>query len=239
LVQQLLFAFLVIVAPAWDFWATRRLKKAPGSPQKIAYYKILCAWLWLSSVVAVTTLGFRKIFTIAPIPVEALWLFGHAWVKYLVGTVIVSFVGLTFLSCAMVVWKKLRNRPRSYRSANALKAFDYFFPATRIERRWWVFVCVTAGICEETLFRGFLLHYLHVFPWNLNLTLALLISSLIFGLNHLFQGIGGVVSTATAGLLFGLLFLLSGNLLLPIILHALVDLRLLVILRPPAENPQP
>ena len=30
---------------------------------------------------------------------------------------------------------------------------------------------------------GFMLHYLHVFPWTLNLTLALLISSVIFGFN--------------------------------------------------------
>jgi len=42
----------------------------------------------------------------------------------------------------------------------------------------------TAGVCEETLFRGFMLHYLHVFPWTLNLSLALLISSVIFGFNH-------------------------------------------------------
>jgi len=81
-----------------------------------------------------------------------------------------------------------------------------------------------------------MLHYLHVFPWTLNLTLALLISSLIFGLNHLFGGVGGVVESATAGFLLGLLFLLSGNLLLPIILHVLIDLRMLVILRPLAEQ---
>jgi len=34
---------------------------------------------------------------------------------------------------------------------------------------------------------------------------------------------------------FGLLFLLTGNLLLPMVLHAVTDLRMLAILRPPAE----
>jgi membrane protease YdiL (CAAX protease family) len=117
-----------------------------------------------------------------------------------------------------------------------LEPFGYFFPATWTERRWWVLVCISAGVCEETLFRGFMLHYLHVSPWTLNLTLALVISSLIFGLNHAYGGARGVVESAVAGFLFGLLFLLSGSLLLPIILHALIDLRLLVILRPPAEQ---
>jgi membrane protease YdiL (CAAX protease family) len=117
-----------------------------------------------------------------------------------------------------------------------LKSFEYFFPATRTERHWWVLVCITAGFCEETLFRGFMLHYLHVSPWTLNLTMALVISSLIFGLGHLYGGVGGVVGSAMTGFLLGLLFMLSGNLLLPIILHALIDLRLLAILRPPAEQ---
>jgi len=239
LVQHLLFAFLAIVAPAWDFYDTRRLKKNPGSVQKIGYYKTLCAWLWIASFVAVATVGFREVFSITPLPDAAAWLFGRAWVRSLVETALVLFVGLMFLPYATVAWKRLNNRPRTYRSAEALKSFEYFFPATRTERRWWVFVCVTAGCCEETLFRGFMLHYLHVVPWTVNLTLALMISSLIFGLNHLYGGVGGVVGSATAGFLFGLLFMLSGNLLLPVILHALIDLRMLVILRPPAEQAAP
>jgi uncharacterized protein len=78
---------------------------------------------------------------------------------------------------------------------------------------------------------------LHVFPWTLNLTLALLISSVIFGFNHVYQGSGGVVGTAIVGFLFGLLFLLTGNLLLPIIFHSVMDLRMLAILRPLPDTP--
>jgi membrane protease YdiL (CAAX protease family) len=97
-------------------------------------------------------------------------------------------------------------------------------------------VGITAGVCEEILFRGFLLRYLHTYPWQLNLTLALLLSAIIFGAQHLYQGAKGVASTTVAGVFFGLLFLLSGSLLLPILLHALMDLRLLVILRPPERS---
>jgi CAAX protease family protein len=156
-----------------------------------------------------------------------------------VEAVIALFFGLMFMPYATVIWKRLKKRPRTYRSAAALKSFEYFFPATWTERRWWVLVCITAGVCEETLFRGFMLQYLHVLPWTLNLTLALVISSVIFGLNHLYEGIHGVVGSALAGFLFGLLFLLGGNLLLPIVVHALVDLRALVILPTRAEPAPP
>ena len=237
LMQHLLFLFLLVVAPIWDFYSTRKLKRNPGSEQKIRYYKTLCAWLWIASALAVVPIGFHPLFTITPSPGEISWLLLHPWVRYLVEALIAILVIISVvLPVGAVIWKKLTKRPLKYSSA-ALKSFDYFFPATWTERRGWVFVCITAGVCEETLFRGFLLHYLHVFPWTLNLTLALLISSVIFGFNHLYEGAGGVAGTVIVGFLFGLLFLLTGNLLLPIILHGVIDLRMLAILRPPADAP--
>lgn len=240
LAQHLLFVFLAIIAPAWDLYDTRRLKKNADSLQKITYYKTTCAWLWIASCLAVLATGFQEVFTINAGPDDAAWLFGHEWVRYLVGAVTAMFAALMLLPYFTVTLKKLKKQPRTYRSAELFKAFDYLFPATVAERRWWVFTSLTAGFCEEILFRGFLLHYLHVFPWRLNLTLALLISSLMFGLNHLYGGMrNGLLAGTVAGFLLGFLFLLSGNLLLPMILHALTDLRMLVILPPPAKRPAP
>jgi uncharacterized protein len=233
-IQHLLFFSLLLVAPAWDFYDTRRLKRNPSSQGKLRYYKTLMAWLWIASLVALLAVGGRPLFTINPAPAEFPWLLEHAWVFYLVEVLIAFFVAVTLLPLAVVFWKKVKKQPRKFSSAETLKSFDYFFPATWTERRWFAFLCITAGICEETLFRGFLLRYLHGFPWSLNLTLALLISSVIFGLQHLYQGAAGATSTVVVGFLFGLLFILSGNLLLPMLLHAVMDLRMLAILRPPA-----
>ena len=237
LVQHLLFGFLLVVAPVWDFYSTRRLKRNPGSKQKIGYYKTLCTWLWIASALAVVVAGFRPLFFIRPSPREISWLLLHPWVRSLAGGLIavMAILGVV-LPVGIVLWKKLTKQPRKYASADALKSLSYFLPATRRERRWWVFICVTAGVCEEILFRGFLLQYLHVSPGTLDLTLALLVSSAIFGVNHLYQGAGGVAGSAVTGFLLGLLFLLSGNLLYPVLLHAVLDLRMLAILRPPADN---
>jgi uncharacterized protein len=238
MMQHLLFFFLLVVAPIWDLYAIPKLQRNPSSEHKIRYYKLLCAWMWIASALAVVAIGFRPLFTISPSPGEISWLLPHPWVRYLVEALIaIAVIIIVVLPVGVVVWKKLTKRPLKYSAAAALKSFSYFLPATWTERRWWVFVSITAGVCEETLFRGFMLHYLHVFPWTLNLTLALLISSVIFGVHHLYQGAGGVAGTAIVGILFGLLFLLTGNLLFPIILHVLTDMRMLAVLRPPADTP--
>jgi membrane protease YdiL (CAAX protease family) len=234
LVQHLLFGFLLLAAPAWDFYDTSRLKKNPGSPQKIRYYKTLMAWLLASSLVALVAVGWRPLFTFNPAPSEIPLLLEHAWVFYLVEVVIALFTALMLLPVVIVARKKLKKEPRTYSAADALQSMSYFLPATRTERRWWVFLCFTAGVCEEILFRGFLIQYLHIFPWTLNLTLVLMIAAVIFGLQHLYQGAAGAASTVVVGLLFSLLFLLSGSLLLPMVLHVVMDLRMLAVLRPPA-----
>ena len=233
LLQHLLFVLLLVVAPIWDYQYTKRLKQNPASEKKIRVYRTLCAWLWASTAVACMALPSHSLFTIQPSPRELPWL-QIAWVRYVVEIILALFVVGMLLPIAIAIWKKLTKRPRKYAAAAALKSMAWFLPATWSERRWFAAVAITAGICEEILFRGFLLSYLHVFPLKLSLTLALFAAAAIFGLQHLYQGIAGVVQTAVGGLLFGLLFLLTGTLLLPIILHAITDLRMLVILPPPA-----
>jgi membrane protease YdiL (CAAX protease family) len=47
----------------------------------------------------------------------------------------------------------------------------------------------------------------------------------VFGLAHLYQKVTGVVATAIAGLLFCVLYVKTGSLLLPILLHVAIDVR--------------
>lgn len=234
LLQHLLFLFLLVIAPAWDYYDTRRLKQNPTSPARVRYYATLCAWLWGAALVACLVVGWRSLAMVSPAPQEMSWLLRHIWVRYFVVLVLFVLAAIVAWTYLGVVWMSARKQPRKYATSDLMQklSYAYLFPATRMERRWWVLVGLTAGICEEFLFRGFLLHYLHSSPWQLDLTLALLVSSFVFGLQHLYQGAKGVIASAVLGALFGLLFLLSGSLLLPILLHAALDLRLLVILRP-------
>ena len=106
-----------------------------------------------------------------------------------------------------------------------------FLPRTTEELRWFVLVCITAGVCEEVLYRGFLIAYLAVWPLKASGLTAILFSSLMFGTAHLYQGVKGIVVTGIVGLVMAILFLWTGNLILPMVFHTLIDLRAWFILR--------
>ncbi|NJD60270.1 MAG: hypothetical protein C3F13_18175 [Anaerolineales bacterium] len=83
-----------------------------------------------------------------------------------------------------------------------------------------------AAFIEEMFFRGYFLNRLtDLFGTKrTGIVAALLVSSLAFGAAHIYQGVTGVADTFLAGLLLGVLYLLSGeNLWLPILTHGIVD----------------
>jgi membrane protease YdiL (CAAX protease family) len=54
----------------------------------------------------------------------------------------------------------------------------------------------------------------------------------VFGAAHLYQGLAGVAATTTLGAVLGLLVITTGSLLPAMVLHALIDLRILLLRRP-------
>ena len=104
---------------------------------------------------------------------------------------------------------------------DSLGDLEFILPKTRRQLRLFYGVSVTAGIVEETLWRGFLFWYLgHFMPlWG-----AAAVSVIGFGLAHAYQGVTNIAKTALVGAAFAALFVLSGSLWLPMLLHALVDI---------------
>jgi len=80
---------------------------------------------------------------------------------------------------------------------------------------------ITAGIVEEILWRGFLIWYLSQFMplWG-----AALVSIIGFGLAHAYQGVANLPPIIAVGAVFTGLYLLTGSIWLPVILHAAVDI---------------
>jgi membrane protease YdiL (CAAX protease family) len=103
-----------------------------------------------------------------------------------------------------------------------LPDFSTLLPVTTHERLVWVAVAASAGICEEIVFRGWLLATLHS-PVGLAGTTLVLVAAVIFGLAHAYQRVAGMVLTAFAGALFCVLYVKTGSLLVPILLHILID----------------
>jgi hypothetical protein len=94
-------------------------------------------------------------------------------------------------------------------------------PQTQSELYWFGAVSLTAGFCEEFLFRGY-------FIWTLAPTLGwwggAALSVLIFAGGHAYQGWNGVLRTGIVGIFFTLVVAVFGSLWPAIALHGLVDL---------------
>jgi len=77
------------------------------------------------------------------------------------------------------------------------------------------------GLLEETLVAGYLLHRLRQLGWGENR--ALLVSAVLRGSYHLYQGLGGFAGNLVMGLLFGRLYQRWGRVAPLVVAHTLID----------------
>ena len=91
---------------------------------------------------------------------------------------------------------------------------------------WIVIGWAMGGFIEEILFRGFLMVEINKLlgTGNVSLTINILLTSLIFGIAHWYQGKSGVLGTGLLGGFLGAIFVWNGfNLWLPIFVHGFID----------------
>jgi membrane protease YdiL (CAAX protease family) len=230
--QHVLVLFLVIGLPVWDYYEIPRLKASTEPRKKVHYYQKVIAMIWICTALAVLTTGLIAVLTIQKPPGEMEWLDPGSRTRSLLMGVVVGMLAAILLPAILAVGNdKIR-----IKAAKSVKALAFLLPSSAEERLWWWPVCLSAGICEEAVYRGFLLHYLHASPSHFSLMTALVASSLIFGVAHLYQGVLRAIPTVLFGFLMGTIFLATGNLLAPMVLHALLDLRVLLMLPPNFER---
>jgi membrane protease YdiL (CAAX protease family) len=102
-------------------------------------------------------------------------------------------------------------------------------PRTAAERRLFTLVGVTAGVCEEWLYRGFFLAVVSALAGGPGDGVLVVVAAVAFGLAHAYQGRAGIVTTGVLGGVMAALYLGTGSLLLPVLLHVLIDLRFLLV----------
>jgi len=135
-----------------------------------------------------------------------------------VAVVVVGFLVLPILL--------LRGTPID--DAPALGDIRALLPRTRSELPYGAGLSINAGVVEELLFRlGF---PALVFAVTGHAVLAFVAATLLFGLLHVYQGPTGIVLSTVLGVVFTYLYLVTGSILVPIALHALIDLRSMVLI---------
>ena len=104
--------------------------------------------------------------------------------------------------------------------------FDNLPGNVKVLLLWLAAVWTIVAFGEEMVFRGYLMNRITNLVGNTRTgwVLALLGSSVIFGLAHGYQGFAGVISTTEVGLLLGFLYLLNKrNLWVNIVCHGVFD----------------
>jgi membrane protease YdiL (CAAX protease family) len=218
ILTHLLAAYAVLAGPWLGYIWFQKVRRqiAAGVPDaKVRMYRNLV-------VEQVVTTGVVLAIWRMGVPAVSLGLVApRSWI--LTAGVLVAFVG-------GLVWSSLKLRPKAARLRQKVQgSVGALLPNSHQERSWWAAVSVGAGISEELVFRGFLLYYLSAYLPHFHPVGRVLLVSLSFGLAHIYQGWKGALGTGFLGLILAGLYLLTGSLLLPVVLHAVVDARVLLI----------
>src|SRR6266850_2861962 len=210
----LIFFVLGVILP----WRGRaRLKKLLAMPrvgtmERLVLYASTIAFQWLA-VAVVAWRAWAHGYT-----AQELGLAIHDKTKILLA----SLVGAATI--ALLQWLNLRRMGRLPAKARGpLQAIaERILPQSTIELLPFLALAITAVLCEDFLYRGFAMAVLARLgspAW-----VAVLLSSILFGLAHLYQGRGGFFTTLVIGTVFGTGRIAYDSLVPVIFWHSAVDL---------------
>jgi membrane protease YdiL (CAAX protease family) len=209
----LIFLFLSIVLP----WRGReRMRHFMAQPQilhreRIRLYASTILFQWMLAAI-VAWRAFARGLTLSQL--------GLAGGRH-PSIFLLTFIGATLIAVAH--WMNLRRMAGStHPAAEKLRAMaERLFPQSATETIFFTLLALTAGICEEFIFRGFLIAAL--FSAGLSGWAAVIVSSVMFGVAHLYQGKGGSVGTGILGVLFASIRIAYGSIFPVVLWHAVLD----------------
>ena len=209
----LLLFVAVVVMPVLSALAGRQLARRTPEERRLVprYWRIvLRGWLIVALTLAVWHVLGRPLSELGLTPRLGTWDYaGFAAVVAAFAVLAVQLLRLKSLSP-----ERLK---KAMKSIHGIK----ITPDTRGELALFMLVSLTAGVWEELLYRGFLIWFLAPL---VSLSGAVILSSLVFGLGHVYQGLRGVFVTASIGLALAGLYVLSGTLWWLMAAHALIDI---------------
>lgn len=100
-----------------------------------------------------------------------------------------------------------------------------FLPANRWEFLHFIPVALTAGFCEELIFRAYFIRYFQQLlgAYDPTSSWSILLSAIIFGVIHAYQGWQAIIKVSSMAILFGYIFVHTGSIWLVAILHFGID----------------
>jgi uncharacterized protein len=212
----LLTFVLVVIVPAVGYLRFRRLQVNSQAARplrtKLALYARIIGWQWLL-VAAMMLVLWRHGLSMADAG-EGL---GDARLTLAVTAGLLLILGAV---TAIIFWRIRRAPPA--RLAAKVEPLRRILPAFGPEMVAFACVSLNAGVCEELLYRGWLVNLLRAATGSV--WIAIVAGAAVFGIAHAYQGAKGMLRTGFVGLQLAYLFVAVDSLVPGQVLHAGVDL---------------
>lgn len=187
------------------------LAQIPGTRVRAYRRGIIAQWVCAAIVVAMW-IGFDRSWTdLGLAPSHGLQLWGGIALAVIV-------VGLAAQQ-ARAIGRVTPERRAQIRPAFA--SVEFLLPHTRDEARAFMVLSLTAGVCEELVYRGFLVWVLQPYVGVVG---AMALGVALFAVGHAYQGKRGILKTAAAGVVMSLIVIGAGWLIPAMVVHAIIDL---------------
>jgi uncharacterized protein len=211
-------ALLVLVIIALSFAGVRQLRTLGDRPlHLVVNYSLSIAYEWILAALVLWGLHLRKV----PLrqllgeqrPGARAWLadIGAAFVYWAI-----ALTALGVLGNALVKISGSHIDPQKIGTVTQKLA-----PTTPVEMLLFLMLSISAGFCEELIFRGYLQQQFARMGHRMWIGVAL--SALVFGSAHGYEGIAGMLLITAYGAMFGVLALLRRGLRTGMIAHAWHD----------------
>ena len=163
---------------------------------KLPQYIWTMVWEWI--LVGFIWLGTRK-------RIRLRQLIGGRWTKFEEFCLDIVLAGAFWLAAMFVlgVAAKAMHLDQGGKLEGMRRQLGFLTPGTALELTIWFCVSATAGFCEEIIFRGYLQRQLAAI--GNSMLVGVLLSALVFGASHGYEGVARMALIAIFGLLFGLL----------------------------------
>jgi membrane protease YdiL (CAAX protease family) len=200
---------LILFGSAALMYVSASRMRTVEQPRRVVFYITTITWEWL--LMGYVLFGVRRHGT-------SLWeVMGARW-KNAKNVFRDMGIALLFWVLALIVLGVVAHLLHYERMGQNVR---FLAPEGSTEIVLWIAVSLTAGVCEETIFRGYLQKQL--IAWTGNAPAGVLLSAAAFGVGHIYQGAKATVVIGVYGLLFGILAQLRRSVRPGMMAHALHD----------------
>jgi membrane protease YdiL (CAAX protease family) len=203
---------VVLLIAATSIFGSLHSAKRSMAGHHLANYTVTIAWEWILAAIVLWGTRLRKT------PLRELLGERRRGIKELFTDVLVA---LFFWISSLVILAAIAVLLRFLHLESAQKQISQLAPSSLAEASLWITLSISAGICEEFVFRGYLQQQFA--RTSGRVWVGVVVSAVLFGSAHGYEGIAGMLLITAYGALFSMLAIRRESLRAGMIAHAWHD----------------